>query len=73
MSVVALSWASVTILVASSCAWRMICALCWPSDDVRVASSTTGWAARSSASASSARNCCSRSSISSMLRDTAWR
>ena len=72
-SVAARSWAWTTMRAASSCAWRRICALCWPSDAVSVASSTTGWAARSSASVRASRSSCSRSSSASMLRATDWR
>ncbi len=71
--VAAPSWACATMRAASSWAWRRICALCWPSEAVSVASSTTGWAARSSASARAARSSSSRASSASRLRDTDWR
>ncbi len=62
------AWA--TIPAASSWAWRRICALCWPRDAVRVASSITGWAARCSASARADRSSSSRVSSASKLRET---
>ena len=71
--VAAPSWAWATMRAASSWAWRRICALCWPSDAVSVASSTTGWAARSSASARAVRSSSSRASSVSRVRETDWR
>ena len=69
-SVAAPSWACTTMRAASSWAWRRIWALCWPSEAVRVASSTTGWAARSSASVRAARSSSSRASSASRFRAT---